>query len=92
MAKTEKKEIEIIWRKEKPGSLRAKLERNIERFESLYGMSSLRMLEILTAEEVDETDEILEWMQDFHVLRYLKGEIRTAGTRGTITTPSTTSD
>jgi len=88
----QKREVKIIWRKEKPGSLRSKLERNIERCESLYAMSSLKMLELLTAEEVDETDEILEWMQDFHVLRYLNGEIRTTGTRGTITAPSTTSD
>ena len=87
-----KKEIKIVWHKMDPGEFRAGLERNISQFESQYGMSSMRMLELLTAEEVDETDEILEWMQDFHVLRYLNGEIRTPGTRGTITTPSTTSD
>ena len=74
-----KKEVKIIWRKVAPGSLRVELERNIARCESLYEMSSRRMLELLSAGKVAETDEILEWMQDFHVLRYLNGEIHTTG-------------
>ncbi len=87
-----KKEIEIVWQKRAPGSLRTRLEQKIERFETHYGMNSLRMLEMLTAGEVGETDEILEWMQDFHVLRYQNGEIHTLGIPGIITAPSTTSD
>ena len=78
MGKAEKK-VKIVWHKLNPGEFRAGLERNISRFESQFGMSSMRMLELLAACEVEETDEILEWMQDFHVVRYLNGEIRTTG-------------
>ena len=87
-----KREIEIVCRKATPGSLRSNLERNISRCETLYAMSSLSMQRLLTVGEVDETDEILEWMQDFHVLQHLDGEIRTPGTPGIITAPSTTLD
>ena len=83
-----KKEVKIVWRKVAPGSLRAGLERNIARCESLYAMSSRKMLASLSTGKIAETDEILEWMQDFHVLRYLKQAPQDS--EGKIITPEAT--
>ena len=84
-----KNRVRIVRNKLPPGALRAELKRNIERCESRYAVDSRKMMELLNDGEIAETDEILEWMQDFHVLRFLEEKTRTNGTRGTTIAPLT---
>ena len=52
--------------------MRAELDAKIRKFEHRYERPSERMLQLLTWGEVKETAEILEWMQAYHVRRWLK--------------------
>ena len=52
-----------------PVEARAERERNIAACESNFGMDSETMLDRLSDGEVEETDEILKWMQDYKMLR-----------------------
>ncbi len=69
----QKREVrKIPVRKVSSEDLRAELDAKIREFEHRYERQSERMLQLLTWGEVKETAEILEWMQAYHVRRYLK--------------------
>ena len=55
-----------------PEEFDANLRRSIEKFESIYEMKSEEMLHLLSDFKVRETNEILEWIQDYKYLRYLE--------------------
>ena len=89
----QKREVKRIpVRKVSSEEMRAELEAKIRKFEHRYERPSERMLQLLTWGEVKETAEILEWMQAYHVRRWLKDkETHTTGTPTTITEQSTKS-
>lgn len=88
--KGEVKKIPV--RKVSSEEMRAELDAKIRKFEHRYKRPSERMLQLLTWGEVKETAEILEWMQAYHVRRWLKEkETHTTGTPTTITEQSTKS-
>ena len=69
----QKREVrKIPVRKVSSEDLRTELDAKIREFEHRYERQSERMLQLLTWGEVKETAEILEWMQAYHVRRYLK--------------------
>ena len=90
----QKREVrKIPVRKVSSEELRAELDAKIRKFEHRYERPSERMLQLLTWGEVKETAEILEWMQAYHVRRWLKErETPTTGIHTTTTEPSMKSD
>ena len=83
----------IPVRKVSSEDLREELDAKIYTFERRYERPSERMLQLLTWGEVKETAEILEWMQAYHVRRWLKEtETPTTGIPTTTTEPYTKSD
>lgn len=89
----QKREVrKIPVRKVSSEEMRAELDTKIREFERRYERPSDRMLQLLTWGEVKETAEILEWMQAYHVCRWLQEkETPTTGTPTTITEQSTKS-
>ena len=89
----QKREVrKIPVRKVSSEEMRAELDAKIRKFEHRYERPSERMLQLLTWGEAKETAEILEWMQAYHVRRWLKEkETHTTGTPTTITEQSTKS-
>lgn len=90
----EKRQVRRIpVRKVSSEEMRSELDAKIQDFERRYERPSERMLQLITWGEVKETAEILEWMQAFHVRRWLKEkETPTTGTPTTITERSTISE
>ena len=67
----------------------AELDIKIESSERHYKQSSEQMLQSITCGAVEETAEILEWMQAYHVRRWLTEKTTpTTGTHSTITEQS----
>ena len=67
-----------------PGHMEAEL---VERIR--YEMKSAKMCQAFSLGVVRETSEIIEWLQAYHVLQRLQGEIPTTGIPGTTSEPST---
>ena len=90
----EKRQVRRIpVRKVSSEEMRSELDAKIREFERRYERPSERMLQLITWGEVKETAEILEWMQAFHVRRWLKEkETPTTGTPTTTTERSTISE
>ena len=85
--KTEHFETPVIDGREHAAELR----RKIADWERAYGVSSAEMDEMVESDQVDETEEIFEWMSDYHVLAFLERETPTVGTPTTTTESSTQS-
>ena len=65
--------------------VRAELDTKIGNSERLYERSSEQMLQLISCGEVEETLDILEWMQAYHVRRWLTEKATpTVGTHTTI--------
>ena len=90
----QKREVrKIPVRKVSSEEMRAELDAKIQKFERRYERPSERMLQLISWGEVKETAEILEWMQAYHVRRWLKEkETPTTGTPTTTTEPSMKSE
>ena len=54
-------------------------------YETSYGVSSAEMSRRFSEGTVSETEELLRWMQAYHVHQSLKETIPTIGTLGTTT-------
>ncbi len=72
-----------------PGHMEAELVERIRVFERRYEMKSAKMCQAFSLGVVRETSEIIEWLQAYHVLQRLQGEIPTTGIPGTTSEPST---
>lgn len=90
----QKREVrKIPVRKVSSEDMREELDAKIRKFEHRYERPSERMLQLLTWGEIKETAEILEWMQAYHVRRWLKErEPPTTGIHTTTTEQYTKSD
>ena len=89
----QKREVRRIpVRKVSSDEMRAELNERIRVFEHRYEMSSEKMDTAYSLGLVRETAEIIEWMQAFHVRKYLDEKTRTTGTPTTTIAPSTKSD
>lgn len=95
----QKQEVrKIPVRKVSSAEMRAELDERIRVFEHRYEMSSEKMDVAYSLGLVRETAEIVEWMQVYHVRKYLddrKYLAETTPTDGILTTdtePSTKSD
>ena len=81
----------IPVRKVSSGEMRAELGERIGVFEHRYEMSSDKMDLAFSLGLVRETAEIIEWLQAYHVRKYLNEKTRMTGTPSTIIEPSTKS-
>ena len=89
----QKREVRRIpVRKVSSAEMRAGLNERISVFEHRYEMSSEKMDTAYSLGLVRETAEIIEWMQAFHVRKYLDEKTLTTGTPTTTTATSTKSD
>ena len=82
----------IPVRKVSSEEMRADLDERIAVFEQRYEMSSEKMASEFSDGLVRETSEIVEWMQVFHVRKYLNERTPTIGTPTTTTGPFMKSD
>ena len=87
--KQEVKKIPV--RKVSSGEMREELDERIRVFEHRYEMSSDKMNLAYSLGLVRETAEIVEWMQAYHVRKYLREKTPTTGTPTTIIERSTKS-
>lgn len=93
MVEQQREVRKIPVRKVSSEEMRTELDAKIRKFERRYERPSERMLQLVTWGEVKETAEILEWMQAYHVRRWLREkETLTTGTPTTTTGPSMRSD
>ena len=82
----QKREVRRIpVRKVSPGEMRAELDERIRVFEHRYEMSSEKMSEEYSLGLVRETAEIVEWMQVYHVRKYLNEKTPMTGIPTTTT-------
>ena len=85
----QKREVrKIPVRKVSSEEMRAELNERIRVFERRYEMSSDKMALAYSLGLVRETAEIVEWMQAFHVRKYLNEKTLTTGTPTTTTEQS----
>ena len=85
----QKREVrKIPVRKVSSGEMRAELDERIRVFERRYEMSSDKMDLAYSLGLVRETAEIVEWMQAYHVRKYLNEKTLTTGTPTTTTEQS----
>ena len=85
----QKREVrKIPVRKVSSGEMRAELDERIRVFERRYEMSSDKMDLAFSLGLVRETAEIVEWMQAYHVRKYLNEKTLTTGTPTTTTEQS----
>ena len=85
----QKREVRRIpVRKVSSEDMRAELNERIKVFERRYEMSSGEMALAYSLGQVRDTAEIVEWMQAFHVRKYLDEKTLTTGTPTTITEQS----
>ena len=86
----QKQEIwRIPTRRVSSEEVRVKLSAKIADSENQYKLPSEQMLDLLTNGEIEETEEILEWMQAYHALRWrMERGTLTAGTPTTTIEPS----
>ena len=85
----QKREVRRIpVRKVSSEEMRAELDERIRVFEHRYEMSSEKMDLAYSLGLVRETAEIVEWMQAYHVRKFLREKTHTTGTPTTITEQS----
>ena len=88
----QKREVrKIPVRKVSSEEMRAELDERIRVFERRYEMSSEKMSLAFSLGLVRETAEIVEWMQVYHVRKYLNEKTLTTGIPTITTEPSTKS-
>ena len=91
MVEQKRKVRRIPVRKVSSEEMRAELNERIKVFEHRYEMSSEKMALAYSLGLVRETSEIIEWMQAYHVRKYLREKTHTNGTPTTTIEQSTNS-
>lgn len=73
-------------------AMRNNLSRRIRKYERRYEVTSEEMATRLRSGCVHDTAEIIEWMQAYHVLQYLRSRTPTTGIHGITIRQSMTAD
>ncbi len=90
MATTEIRRIPV--HKVPAGTMLAKLDKKMRKYERRYEMSSDKMAALLEMDAIRPTAEILRWYSAYQGAKSLRRKTRTTGTAGTTTGQSTKSD
>ena len=85
------KRREIPVRRVPAETMLAELDEKMRKYERRYEMSSDKMATLLELHAIRPTAEVLRWYSAYQGAKSLREKIRTTGTAGTTTEPSTKS-